>query len=75
MIPEKPQRIVTLGWMSADIVAALTSTSAMDSFLKTAEGDNWYTGVSLENLYDVEADLFAAWAAARTKGPTRSRTR
>lgn len=52
-----------------------TSTSAMDSFLKTAEGDNWYTGVSLENLYDVEADLFAAWAAAPTRGPTRSRTR
>ena len=68
VIPEKPQRIVTLGWMSADIVAALTSTSAMDSFLKTAEGDNWYTGVSLENLYDVEADLFAAWGGSADEG-------
>ena len=38
------------------------STSAMSSFHSTAEGDNWYTGVSLEQLYDVDADLFAAWA-------------
>lgn len=45
-----------------------TSTSAMDSFLKTAEGDNWYTGVSLENLYDVEADLFAAWGGSAEEG-------
>jgi len=45
-----------------------TSTSAMDSFLKTAEGDNWYTGVSLENLYDVEADLFAAWGGSADEG-------
>lgn len=45
-----------------------TSTSAMDSFLASAEGDNWYTGVSLENLYDVEADLFAAWGASTAEG-------
>lgn len=45
-----------------------TSTPAMDSFLKTAEGDNWYTGVSLENLYDVEADLFAAWGGSADEG-------
>lgn len=45
-----------------------TSTSAMDSFLQTAEGDNWYTGVSLENLYDVEADLFAAWGSSADEG-------
>lgn len=45
-----------------------TSTSAMDSFLETAEGDNWYTGVSLENLYDVEADLFAAWGGSKAEG-------
>lgn len=45
-----------------------TSTSAMDSFLKTAEGDNWYTGVSLEKLYDVEADLFAAWGSSPAEG-------
>ncbi|MFJ6532531.1 iron-siderophore ABC transporter substrate-binding protein [Microbacterium sp. NPDC091662] len=45
-----------------------TSTSAMDSFLQTAEGDNWYTGVSLENLYDVEADLFAAWGGSADEG-------
>lgn len=44
------------------------STSAMDSFLATAEGDNWYTGVSLENLYDVDADLFAAWGASPEEG-------
>lgn len=44
------------------------STSAMDSFLATAEGDNWYTGVSLENLYDVEADLFAAWGGSKAEG-------
>lgn len=41
-----------------------TSTSAMDDFLATAEGDNWYTGVSLEKLSDVEADVFAAWGAS-----------
>lgn len=41
-----------------------TSTSAMDSFLASAEGDNWYTGVSLEKLYDVDADLFAAWGSS-----------
>ncbi|MBC9935979.1 MULTISPECIES: ABC transporter substrate-binding protein [unclassified Leucobacter] len=45
-----------------------TSTSAMDSFLSTAEGDNWYTGVSLENLYDVDADLFAAWGSSAAEG-------
>ena len=45
-----------------------TSTSSMDSFLATAEGDNWYTGVSLENLYDVDADLFAAWGASVEEG-------
>ncbi|MGH3689192.1 MAG: ABC transporter substrate-binding protein [Microbacterium sp.] len=45
-----------------------TSTSAMDSFLKTAEGDNWYTGVSLEKLYDVDADLFAAWGSSAGEG-------
>ena len=45
-----------------------TSTPAMDSFLQTAEGDNWYTGVSLENLYDVEADLFAAWGGSADEG-------
>lgn len=45
-----------------------TSTPAMDSFLQTAEGDNWYTGVSLENLYDVEADLFAAWGGSTDEG-------
>ncbi|MGG7462866.1 MULTISPECIES: ABC transporter substrate-binding protein [unclassified Plantibacter] len=45
-----------------------TSTSAMDSFLSTAEGDNWYTGVSLEKLYDVQADLFAAWGASADEG-------
>ncbi|MBP6684375.1 MAG: ABC transporter substrate-binding protein [Leucobacter sp.] len=44
------------------------STSAMDSFLATAEGDNWYTGVSLENLYDVEADVFAAWGGSKAEG-------
>ncbi|WP_426621415.1 ABC transporter substrate-binding protein [Microbacterium sp. As-52] len=45
-----------------------TSTPAMDSFLQTAEGDNWYTGVSLENLYDVEAELFAAWGGSADEG-------
>lgn len=45
-----------------------TSTSAMDTFLSTAEGDNWYTGVSLENLYDVDADLFAAWGGSADEG-------
>lgn len=45
-----------------------TSTSAMDSFLATAEGDNWYTGVSLEKLYDVQADLFAAWGSSADEG-------
>ncbi|WP_315069637.1 iron-siderophore ABC transporter substrate-binding protein [uncultured Microbacterium sp.] len=45
-----------------------TSTPAMDTFLQTAEGDNWYTGVSLENLYDVEADLFAAWGGSADEG-------
>lgn len=45
-----------------------TSTSAMDSFLASAEGDNWYTGVSLENLYDVQADLFAAWGGSADEG-------
>ncbi|MGK9148290.1 ABC transporter substrate-binding protein [Plantibacter flavus] len=45
-----------------------TSTSAMDSFLATAEGDNWYTGVSLEKLYDVQADLFAAWGSSAAEG-------
>lgn len=45
-----------------------TSTSAMDSFLSSAEGDNWYTGVSLENLYDVQADLFAAWGNSIAEG-------
>ncbi|WP_025134796.1 ABC transporter substrate-binding protein [Leucobacter sp. PH1c] len=44
------------------------STSAMDTFLSTAEGDNWYTGVSLERLGDVEADLFAAWAGSAEEG-------
>lgn len=38
------------------------STSAMSTFYETAEGDNWYTGVSLERLNEVDADLFAAWA-------------
>ncbi|WP_125099305.1 ABC transporter substrate-binding protein [Leucobacter chromiireducens] len=41
-----------------------TSTSAMDTFLSTAEGDNWYTGVSLEQLGDVDADLFGAWGGS-----------
>lgn len=41
-----------------------TSTPAMDSFRSTAEGDNWYSGVSLEKLYDVQADLFAAWGGS-----------
>ncbi|KJC62836.1 ABC transporter substrate-binding protein [Agreia bicolorata] len=41
-----------------------TSTSAMDSFVSSAEADNWYTGVSLEKLYDVKADLFAAWGGS-----------
>lgn len=45
-----------------------TSTSAMDSFLASAEGDNWYTGVSLEKLYDVQADLFAAWGGSAAEG-------
>jgi len=45
-----------------------TSTSAMDDFLSTAEGDNWYTGVSLEKLYDVQADLFAAWGSSVDEG-------
>jgi len=45
-----------------------TSTSAMDSFLASAEGDNWYTGVSLEKLYDVQADLFAAWGSTAADG-------
>ena len=45
-----------------------TSTSAMDSFLASAEGDNWYTGVSLEKLYDVQADLFAAWGSSADEG-------
>ncbi|WP_025156863.1 ABC transporter substrate-binding protein [Leifsonia aquatica] len=45
-----------------------TSTSAMDTFLSTAEGDNWYTGVSLEKLYDVQADLFAAWGGSAAEG-------
>ncbi|AMB58846.1 ABC transporter substrate-binding protein [Microterricola viridarii] len=45
-----------------------TSTPAMDQFLSTAEGDNWYTGVSLENLYDVQADLFAAWGSSAAEG-------
>ena len=45
-----------------------TSTSAMDSFLASAEGDNWYTGVSLEKLYDVQADLFAAWGGSTDEG-------
>ncbi|MCS4275194.1 iron complex transport system substrate-binding protein [Mycetocola sp. BIGb0189] len=45
-----------------------TSTSAMDTFLKTAEGDNWYTGVSLEKLYDVPADLFVAWGSSHNDG-------
>jgi len=45
-----------------------TSTSAMDGFLSTAEGDNWYTGVSLENLYDVQADLFVAWGSSASEG-------
>ncbi|MFJ2369411.1 ABC transporter substrate-binding protein [Microbacterium sp. NPDC087665] len=45
-----------------------TSTSAMDSFLASAEGDNWYTGVSLEQLYDVDADLFAAWGGSAEEG-------
>ena len=41
-----------------------TSTSAMGDFLSSAEGDNWYTGVSLEKLYDVQADLFVAWGGS-----------
>ena len=45
-----------------------TSTSAMDSFLTSAEGDNWYTGVSLEKLYDVQADLFVAWGGSADEG-------
>ncbi|MFJ2542572.1 ABC transporter substrate-binding protein [Microbacterium sp. NPDC087589] len=45
-----------------------SSTSAMDSFLASAEGDNWYTGVSLERLYDVQADLFAAWGGSVAEG-------
>lgn len=45
-----------------------TSTSAMDSFLASAEGDNWYAGVSLEKLYDVQADLFAAWGSSTDEG-------
>lgn len=45
-----------------------TSTPAMDGFLSSAEGDNWYTGVSLEKLYDVQADLFAAWGGSVDDG-------
>ena len=45
-----------------------TSTPAMDDFLSTAEGDNWYTGVSLEKLYDVPADLFVAWGGSAAEG-------
>lgn len=37
------------------------STPAMTDFLGTAEADSWSTGVSLEKLYDVQADLFAGW--------------
>ncbi len=44
------------------------STPALDSFLSTAEGDNWYTGVSLEKLYDVPADLFVAWGGSVDEG-------
>ena len=44
------------------------STPAMKTFFETAEGDNWYTGVSLENLDEVEADLFAAWAGSKDEG-------
>lgn len=45
-----------------------SSTPAMDSFLASAEDDNWYTGVSLEKLYDVEADLFGAWGGSVAEG-------
>lgn len=45
-----------------------TSISSMDSFLASAKGDNWYTGVSLEKLYDVQADLFAAWGSTAADG-------
>ncbi|MDQ1082778.1 MULTISPECIES: ABC transporter substrate-binding protein [Microbacterium] len=41
------------------------STSAMDEFASTAEGDNWYSGVSLERLSDVQADLFVGWGSGR----------
>lgn len=45
-----------------------TSTSAMDSFKASAEDGYWYTGVSLENLYDVQADVFAAWGSTAAEG-------
>lgn len=41
------------------------STSSMDTFAATAEGDNWYSGVSLEKLSDVQADLFVGWGSGR----------
>lgn len=39
----------------------LVPTSYMDTLEATAEGDLWYSGVSLEKLGDVEADVFIAW--------------
>lgn len=39
----------------------LTPTSYMQTLQDTAEGDLWYSGVSLEKLSDVEADVFIAW--------------
>ncbi|KZE90562.1 ABC transporter substrate-binding protein [Microbacterium sp. TNHR37B] len=39
----------------------LVSTPYMETLEKTSEGNLWYSGVSLENLSDVPADVFIAW--------------
>lgn len=39
----------------------LVPTSYMQTLEETAEGNLWYSGVSLEKLPDVEADVFIAW--------------
>lgn len=39
----------------------LVSTPYMETLQATSEGNLWYSGVSLENLSDVEADVFIAW--------------
>jgi iron complex transport system substrate-binding protein len=38
------------------------NTSALEELKKSVEGDNWYGGVSLEELDKVPADIFLAWA-------------